>query len=466
MADVRTLPGLPITLGLLCIILAGGASLLDHNNQPETNRKTNSATTEASTLPSSTPVYGKVTLIPARPGTNQSNLWERLTDRFDLEDKSEIAVQLKLAELRIYRRSTLRMLKRAAPYLWDITSAVEARGLPGELALLPAIESRFNPLAHSHKRAVGLWQFMPGTAQHLGLEQNWWFDARLDVTESTQAALDYLEYLYRRFDNWSLALAAYNCGEARLQRAINQADGNTDFWELDLPQETRDYLPRLLALSLLIEDHEDLDIRLPDLPDQQMTDTLLFDRQVDLALVAHAAELDIATLQFLNPSLLRWATPPNGPHRLRLPAGKSKQLQSAMAEIPGDHWTQWQSYMVRDGDRLDDIAQRFGILVADLQLVNQLHSAVIRTGQTLLLPTSAFFASNASQRLITADALPVDTIRVDYQIKPGDTLWDIARMFRVSVEELHRWNGLTTGSILRPGKSLIVWIAADSEPSA
>lgn len=405
---------------------------------------------------------GKVTIIPAKPGKQRQSLWDRLVDGFELDDKSKPAVKAILKEYGQHRRSMRRTLQKSRPYLWEIAEAVEARDMPMELALLPAVESGFNPMAQSHRRALGLWQFMPGTADHLGLEQNWWFDARLDVTESTHAALDYLEYLYSRFDDWLLALAAYNCGEARVQRAINATDGNTDFWELKLPAETRRYVPKLLALAELVEEADDYDLRLPELPNQQATDTVLFDRQVDLALAAQHADVELRTLQYLNPGLLRWATPPGGPHRIRLPAGKSKQLQQAMYKVPASQWTDWQSYQVRNGDTLSTIAQRYGIRTRDLKSINRLNGNMIRVGQTLMLPTTGQLSLALSTALSVYPG-PKDALRVEYEVKSGDTLWDIARMFKVSVKALTGWNGLTTGSILRPGKKLVVWVKPNQQ---
>ncbi len=400
---------------------------------------------------------GKITVIPARPGRQHNSLWERLVDGFDLDDKSNQRGRAELEQFQRHPRSTRKLLNQGRTYLWEITEAVELRDLPRELALLPAIESRFNPMARSHRRALGLWQFMPGTADHLGLEQNWWFDARLDVTESTQAALDYLEYLYARFQDWQLALAAYNCGEARLQRAIDAAGGNTDFWALGLPEETRRYVPKLLALSVLVEDPDDYGLQLPDLPDQQTTDTVVFDRQVNLALAARHADIDLNTLQYLNPGLLRWATPPNGPHRLRVPAGKSKQLQASMPDVPAPRWADWQTYLVREGDSLSEIAQRFGIQTADLKSINGLKGNLIRSGQSLMLPGSVYLASAGNARSAQG-TVPEDAVRIEYLVKSGDTLWEIARNFSVSIEALSSWNGLHAGSILRPGKKLVVWV--------
>ena len=401
---------------------------------------------------------GKVTIVPAQPREEYAALWERVIDGFDLGDKSRDEVETELESLSRHRRSTQALLKRASPHLWEIVEAVEKRDLPLELALLPAIESRYNPTARSPKQAVGLWQFMPHTAKRHGLEQNWWVDKRLDVTASTTAALDYLQALEKRFDDWALALAAYNCGEACVNRAIRNAEGNEDFWTLDLPQETRRYVPRLLALAEIVEEHEDHGIRLPELPDQQMTDIVVFERQIDIALAAKHARIPIKTMQQLNPALLRWATPPDGPHRLRVPSGKSKQLQSAMRTVPATAWTQWQSYFVQEGDSLSVIAERHGMHSSDLKRFNKLNSNLIRTGQALLLPTSVATAKASQVKKQVAVSPPVGTVRKDYVIQPGDNLWNIAKAHQITVTALSRWNGLQTNSILRPGRILILWV--------
>jgi membrane-bound lytic murein transglycosylase D len=285
-----------------------------------------------------------------------------------------------------------RVLERARPYLPYVAQEIEARGLPGELAFLPVIESAFDPFAYSHGRAAGLWQIIPGTGSRFGLKQNWWYDGRRDVVESTRAALDYLEYLHGMFEgDWLLAIAAYNAGEGSVLRAIrsNRAAGReTDFWHLRLPGETRAYVPRLLGLAAVLADPEAHGLSLPEIPAGPAFTEVELDGQIDLAIAAELADIELSELQALNPGFNQWATDPDGPHRLLLPVEAAEGFSSALAELPADERVRWRRHQIRPGETLGGLARRYHTTVDVLQSVNGLKGTQIRAGAYLMIPVS------------------------------------------------------------------------------
>jgi membrane-bound lytic murein transglycosylase D len=359
-----------------------------------------------------------------------------------------------------------RVLDRARPYLPHVAEAVEARGLPTELAFLPVIESAFDPFAYSHGRAAGLWQIIPGTGRRFGLKQNWWYDGRRDVVESTRAALDYLEYLHGLFEgDWLLAVAAYNCGEGTVRRAIraNQSAGRpTDFWHLRLPTETRNYVPRLLGLATVISDPDYHAVPLPEIPNGAAFAAVELDGQIDLAVAAELAGIELAELQALNPGFNRWATDPDGPHRLLLPVESAEPFSLAVAELPAAERVRWHRHAVRQGDTLGAIARRYGTTVSVLQAVNGLSGTTIRAGSHLMVPTATRGVSDyplsAANRLASTQSRErAGRVRSEYTVRNGDSLWSISRRHGVGVRELAAWNGMAPGDTLSVGRTLVVW---------
>jgi len=222
--------------------------------------------------------------------------------------------------------------------LYHVTNAIEAQGMPAELALLPIVESAYDPFAYSHGRASGMWQFIPGTGKRFGLEQNWWYDGRRDVVDSTRAALDYLEYLEDLNDgNWLNAIASYNSGEGNVLRAARKnrkANKPIDFWYLKLPKETSMYVPKLLALVEIVADPGKYNLTLPQVPNEQQFVVADIDSQLDLSLAAELAGVEVDTIYAYNPGYNRWSTDPKGPHRLVLPVEVAEQFVAALADVP------------------------------------------------------------------------------------------------------------------------------------
>ena len=371
-----------------------------------------------------------------------------------------------------------RVFERARPFLPYVAAEVEARGLPGELAFLPVVESAFDPFAYSHGRAAGLWQIIPSTGRYFGLKQNWWYDGRRDVLASTEVALNYLEYLHQRFDgDWLLAIAAYNCGQGTVSRAIrrNQSLGRpTDFWHLKLPRETRVYVPRLLGLAKVVAAPEEYGVTLLELSPAPAFAVVEIGGQIDLAVAAELAGIPLAELQQLNPGFNRWATDPDGPHHLLVPVAAAPEFRAAVAELPAEERMRWQRHAVRSGDTLGGIARRYGTTVAVLQSVNGLEGTRIRAGAHLMVPTStrsaADYPLSADNRLADIqDRERAGRVRAEHVVRKGDSLWSIARRHGVSHRELAAWNGMAPGDTLAVGRSLVIWQApgkAGAAPAA
>ena len=424
-----------------------------------------SAATAASQQPHATEAKSDTTkLTHAGKPPVYNDLWERIRSGFRLTGKHHRASTRAAKEYSRARKSLRATGERARPFLWNITTEVQRRGMPTEIALLPVVESGFRPFAYSHGRAAGLWQFVPATGRRFGLDQDWWYDGRRDVLAATTAALDYLQYLHQRFNNdWLLALAAYNCGEGTVSKAIkkNRRRGKAvDYWSLDLPKETRDYVPRLLGLSLLVAQPSDYGITLPAIPDQPQVYAVELPGQVDLALVARLANLDIEQIYQLNPGFNRWATKPDGPHQILIPAGHSIRFRARLAATASDDHMNWQRHTVLAGDTLGRLAKKFGTTRAVLRKANKLDADKLRRGSQLLVPiasqqSSAYTLSQNNRHKTRPNK--TRRTRSDYIVRRGDTLWDISRSHKVSYRKLASWNGMKPSDPLKPGKTLVIW---------
>lgn len=359
-----------------------------------------------------------------------------------------------------------RVNKRATPFLYHMVKAIEEHNMPMELALLPIVESAFDPFAYSHGRAAGMWQFIPGTAKRFGMKRNWWYDGRRDVLASTEGAMKYLSYLYKKLDgDWLHALAAYNSGEGRVLKAIrkNKKRGKpTDFWSLDLPRETRAYVPKLLALADLLVNKDQHNFPWPRLENQQFTGIVNIGSQIDLALAADMAGLSVEELHALNPGFNRWATDPKGPHRLLLPVENVSQFQQALNETADKDRLNWVRHKVRNGESLLKIAKRYHTTVDVIQQVNNIRGNVIRAGDHMLVPVALksldYYTLSQEERLKSTQNRKRGNHRLSHTVKQGDTLWDISRVYNINVRKLAKWNGMAPTDPLKPGKVLTVWV--------
>lgn len=403
----------------------------------------------------------------AYPSPDYGDLWNRIRAGFKLEYEDHPRIDTHRSWYARNPTYMSRVSERAARYLYAIAEKIEERDMPMELALLPIVESAFDPFAYSHGRASGMWQFIPATGRHYGLKQNWWYDGRRDIEASTNAALDYLSTLHGYFgDDWLLALAAYNTGEGNLRKAIRRnkrAGKPTDFWSLSLPRETRAYVPQLLALSQLVADPEKYEIALNPISNEPFYDVVDIDSQIDLAKAAELAEMDIEDLYMLNPAFNRWATDPSGPHQLLIPVNRTATFVENLKDHPLEERLAWETYRVRRGDSLAVLARRFNTTVDTLKDVNQIGGNLIRVGENLLIPTASnksdFYALSADQRLQQTQGKSGkdDARKVSYTVQRGDSFWDISRRYDVGTRQLAKWNGMAPGDTLQVGQKLVIW---------
>lgn len=393
------------------------------------------------------------------------DVWQRLRAGLNLEVPDNPRVQRQLNWYRKNPKYLQRLQERARPYLFHIVEQVESRGLPMELALLPAVESAFKPFAYSPGRAAGLWQFIPSTGKLYGLKQNWWYDGRRDVVSATDAALTYLERSAQQLNgDWELALASYNAGIGNVQRAIRKnrkRNKPEDFWSLDLPTETRGYIPKLLALAKIFKDPDAYGLKLDPLPNEPYFETIDIDSQLDLALAADMAGISIEELYRLNPGFNRWATDPDGPHRLNLPVASARQFSDRLAELDPTGRLRWKRYRIQPRDSLISIAKQFSISVGMLRSTNKIQGNSIRAGKHLLIPVSSKglnqYAFSAGQRKARIQQTPRKGEKTLHIVQPGDSLWQIGRLFGVSHKSIARWNGMAPGDPLKPGQKLVIW---------
>jgi membrane-bound lytic murein transglycosylase D len=392
------------------------------------------------------------------------DIWDRVRDGFRLEPLVNRRIQQEIDWYAKHPAYMARVSERAEKYLFYIVEEIEKREMPMELALLPIVESAFDPFAFSHGRASGMWQFVPGTGKMFGLKQNWWYDGRRDVVASTDAALDYLEQLYKQVGNdWMLALAAYNSGIGNVQRAARKnADAGKalDYWSLHLPNETEMYVPRLLALKALVEQPDVYGLSFYPVPNEPYFLSVDVGSQIDLAQAADWAGISMEEFSALNPGFNRWATDPDGPHQLLFPRDKAGTFIERLASVPEDQRVVWDRYTIKPGDTLSSIAKQHRTTIEFLQSINTFKGTSIRVGKTLLVPKSSasteHYTASASQRLKQTQAQGKGQ-KVEYTVKSGDSLWSISRQNNVTTQQLAKWNGMAPGDTLRLGQKLVIW---------
>ena len=356
-----------------------------------------------------------------------------------------------------------RVLLRSQRYLPYIAAEIEQRGLPLELALLPVVESAYDPFAYSHGRAAGLWQIIPGTARRFGIRQNWWYDGRRDVIDSTRAALDYLAYLHELMQgDWLLAVASYNSGEGNVQKAVRQNQGKdrpTDFWNLKLSKETSSYVPKLMALVEIVRDPSAFGLTLPEIVNEPQFAATEVGGQLDLALAAEIAGVDMETLYAFNSGFNRWATDPDGPHRLILPIEHVENFQTALQSVPPAERVRWQRHKIRPGETISEIADHYNTPLASIKSVNELRGNTIRAGDYLMIPVAAKplsdYSLSADQRRSETQNRSRQGSRVDHIVASGDSFWSISQRYGVGMQELAAWNGMAPRDTLSVGQKLV-----------
>jgi len=403
------------------------------------------------------------TLQPLPPPAD--DIWVRIRKGFAMPDLDDPLVA-KWEEWYAARPDYVaRMIDRSRRYLYHIVVEVDERHMPTEVALLPMIESAYNPNALSTSRASGIWQFIPSTGTLYGMKQNFWFDSRRDVIAGTEGALTYLTKLYGDFNDWQLALAAYNWGEGNVAKAVayNQKKGlPVDYANLKMPDETRNYLPKLQAVKNLISDPAKYGIVLDDIPDAPYFAVVHTTKKMDVKRAAELAEMPLEEFQFLNPRYNRPVIAGADNYTLLLPIDKA-ELFAAKLDLTDQPLVSWQAYRMRNGETLAQVAAKFAIPIESLRAVNGLGTRTkVPVGHTLLVP-SARPSSEAELGLAQAVFTTVPQGRTFYyRVNRGDTLARIATRYDVSEQDIRRWNGLSQSS-LTVGQSLR--ITSDRAPN-
>ena len=375
-------------------------------------------------------------IIEIKPEDAPFDIWERIRLELSITIPKDQIAATSLYRERLYSNQTAvnRISKSGQRYLFHTLTRAQELGLPVELALLPFVESEFDPYAKSVDGATGIWQFMPATGKEWGLKSNWWYDGKKDVLASTEAALQFLTYLNEKFDgDWLLAMAAYNTGPTRVNRAIRKnkrEDKPIRFWDLNLPKETTAYVPKLLVLCELIKDPKAFDVNLPSIANRPYFERVKIPGQLDLMQAADLAGLKPETIYELNPGFNQWATDPSGPHYLLLPIGVSDRFMTQLESLDQNDLVRWDRYKIRRGDNLYKIASRYKIEVAVLMEINGLASDLIIAGKEIMVPRGSAWAGKQNPR------------EQVYVVIGGDSLWNISKKFKVSIEDVVLWNDL------------------------
>jgi membrane-bound lytic murein transglycosylase D len=401
-----------------------------------------------------------------------ADLFDRMRSGFQLKDDPERRATEQELNWYVNNPEYLeRAFGRSELYMYHIVTELEARGMPLEIALLPVVESAFEPYAYSHARASGLWQFIPDTGSRFALKQDWWYDGRRDIVESTRAALDYLDSLHDEFyGDWLLAIAAYNCGELAVEHAVeaNRAQGlPITFWDLKLPKETRAYVPKLLAMKRLVANPESFGLSISPIPNQPYFAQVETKGQISLKLAAQIAGLTPEEVYELNPAFHRWATDPVGPYHLLLPVDAVDEFTKNVGQLTDEERLGALHYRVRKGDSIASVASQFHTTVNVVRELNDMPAGRPTVGQDLLLPSKV---SLPAKVLLAASRIdrpaPIQRRRWHVQVvRAGETLYSIARRHGMNVNTLANLNGMSPNEELRAGQKLRLSGISESRPS-
>lgn len=406
------------------------------------------------------------TPLGQNPDGSYNNIWERIRNGYGLPtiESDNLPINNQIRWYSNNQRHVNRVTKQCEPYLHYVVSQLEANGLPLELALLPIIESSYDPTVTSPSHAAGIWQFIPQTGKNFGLKKNTWYDGRRDVIASTDAAIRYLKKLHAMFNNdWLLAIAAYNAGEGSVGRAIqkNKREGKpTDFWSLPLSKQTQSYVPHLLALSKVIANPDLYDLNISDISDTPYFVKIDVASQINLAQAAKLANIDAGELKKLNSGFTGWLTHPTDSCEIIVPIANADAFTLQLESLPKLAIKQWQEHMVKKGDTLNSIAKRYSVSTDTIATINSVKKSTLRVGQRLQIPLPI---SNTDPAIIEADELLAlrkqqkESGKTSYYtVKPGDNLWSIAKTQNISRATLVQLNNLSETSKLKPGQQLLI----------
>ncbi|MHC8314177.1 transglycosylase SLT domain-containing protein [Pseudomonas sp. LB3P31] len=420
------------------------------------------------------PVWLSEKPVPQIP----QDVWERMRQGFQLQDS--LGVNPRIEQQRLWFASNPTYLEsageRGSLYIHYIVERLEERNMPLELALLPVIESSYNPMAYSRANAVGLWQFIPSTGRYFNLRQTQAYDGRRDITASTTAAMDYLSRLHDMFNgDWLLALAAYNAGEGTVSRAIERNEKlglPTDYWNLSLPAETQAYVPKLLALSQVVLSPQAYGVNLNPIANEPYFQVVEINQRMDLSKVAAVANIDEDELFQLNPAFKQRTTTLDGPQHLLVPTSKAQLLTTSLSTMRPEELISKRplkpvfenanspaiagakrSYRVKRGDNLGTIAKANNVDVKDLQHWNKLTGKNLKVGQTLVMQDNTKRSTGRVNTVVASNSKKQQT---QYKVKQGDSLYMVAKRFNVEMQHLKRWNP-RLGQALKPGQMLTVY---------
>ena len=407
--------------------------------------------------------------VPLSTQTTTDDLWERIKSGFAMPDLKSNYVDNHTSWYVARPEYVQRMVQRSQKYLYHIVEEVQKRGMPTEIALLPMVESAFNPKAYSTSRASGIWQFIPSTGKNFGLKQDWWVDNRRGVTAATDAALTYLQKLHGMFGTWDLALAAYNAGEGTVQRAINRNRDKglpTDYESLNLPQETRNYVPKLQAIKNIMANPEQYGLKIDSIPNRPYFTKVNVPEQIDVHLAAKLAEISFDEFAALNPEYNRPVATARGKvHEILLPVSASQTFADNLSNYDKP-LVSWQAYHAKRGERMDHIANKFGINVAQLREANGMSTGYkVASASTMLVPSNTVYPTDGSPEIqndadkINASSLENNTIpttsddtdiskhRVMHKIKRGENIAQIAKKYGMNANDLIAQNSLKSGKL-------------------
>ena len=399
-------------------------------------------------------------LINSQAGINNPNIssqpksiWPRLKNGFSFKSRPSKKAKKIIKKYETWYKNRPeyieRMLVRSEKYLFHVVEQVQLRGMPTEIALLPMIESAYNPLAKSRMKAMGMWQFIPSTGKVYGLKQNWWRDDRRNVIDSTTAALDYLEKLYGMFGSWELALAAYNAGEGRVGRAIKRnkkLKRPTDYYNIRLPRETRNYVPKLLAIKNIISNPAKYDLYISDIADKPYFASIPLPKDIDTDLIAEFAEIPMEEFQLLNAQHKRpLMRSENYSQEVLLPINSIQTFHNNMA-IYDKPLVSWKTYRPKPGEKVYQVAKKFGINTKFLAQVNQISSRKrFRRNSIVLIPSGD---ASKTKFPLNKDSLFNYSTIVTHHVTRGETLSHIADNYKMSVRDLMDFNELKSTKII------------------
>lgn len=379
------------------------------------------------------------------------DLWARIRSGFSLADMRSQEVRHNENQYTRQQKYIDHIVERSRRYLFYIVEEVERRGMPTEIALLPIVESAFDPVAYSRQHASGLWQFIPSTGRAYGLEQNWWHDERRDIVAATQAALDYLQKLHAMFGDWKLTLAAYNWGEGSLKKTIDENhNGNQriHFRDLQLPLETKNHVAKLIAVKNIIANPESFGIKLKPLPNRPYFEQVEINQPIDVKLAAELAGVPENEFAALNPAYHRPIIRiDDSPRTLLLPVNKAKTFVTNL-ENYDKSLVSWRVYRVKEAETIEDLSNKYAIDVAELAEINGIsENASLRRGQALLVPRGKSRARESAYHLAQnspnskRNAYASMNNQIVYVVQKGDTLYHIAKRYGIDVKEIKSWNG-------------------------